>query len=1305
MKKKNEQSELSLQYLEQIAKKRTGGAINLRGINFQVLYSVSKILEHLQNDITGKHIRLEGIEDLDLNTPQLELDSCQYIQLKTSKNSLNASTFWTMGVLQNFMEVYAVDSSSQFKVVHNMQIKKGSLAELGAGNSTGNNLTYWTDKLNTHPASKTVDLVSFLNSISFEQVDEETLMANIICELGRKWDVNRGTENIFLRSLFYHVFNWSIERKCIFHKDLVDLFTEVRDAFSKAPINEAFKNDWLAEISFTQQTGIDLNDYFDGKACRPSHIANGLPARRKKWEKEVFESFTANDITLIRSSSGQGKSTIAWQVSHNLSPIHHIYQLNSCNSWEQVNALVELLTARVQQGQLPVIIIDGLSAHTKDWGTLADKTSGLPIKYLLTSRYEDWQRYGADLSRLSIKIIDVFLTHVEAKELFLQLKSKGKISPEIHTWEPVWEIIQEKGLLIEYTFLLTRGQMIQERLAQQIKDLNKGDSPLAKIEILRIIALADCLQLSIETKKLLRYISDNIGFNSDRDNVLQSLENEYFVSFGYKNIIGLHPVRSQHLTDLLHNYVGIDETLIKIYPLIHEDLRYEFFINAPLLLQPEEAKVFYEHFADYLSNGDYTEMVTALDGVIHSEPQRYWINNRTVFDGAFESGGIDLFIMNSIPFQNFNAFKNLGETLPSDMKAALSHLFDKKKELSTFSLMETDVYRFATALANAIKKRERKSKSSIGLEFLTLWFKKLDIIFNIDLEIDPKEMIKLLLDLDFQQAREIFSTLKIQQPIKYADFINSHKDQILSYLKVKTNTPTLYEDGNKLIMKYILTGDNAEKANEFSVNRINEIFSFLPGYEHYCTDAIMLPFPSADLVSIVLRDAHKEMPPENISNNFDVHLNQIWISVISDNYKAGSAYEWQSNIIEFRKLNLQYIRNIFSYIESLIEGKREKAKIYAAQIDSTSRSLNLQYASTKKYPSFERKSFRIGKYPEQEKAVKSWMAALSNVRAQIINFFTGDDQQKQNLVLINYKDALFKLISMQQAFKEIETGSFPYFQTDDLVKSESEQFNRLYHTMLYYIAHIPLETKKAVPVGKHAVNDWWIGQEYRDVSSLSTILRQLGETSDFKFYPPVRLKETYTLTYATFAVEGSDLSNFKRMESLLMLLAPLANFPADFFTIVRVQGGVTMGAFRVQKDFFAQIKSYLDGHDLDLNNLALIPQTPDQEMIMDIPGISLAEVGDNHDKEALGLCLFGLWKINEYTQRLNPSSEIEQTWLNKIMSEHISEIKSRIKTISNRHSSCLRWINWIEVGLVKGQEYSAETITEKLLEIATEQGV
>ncbi len=1303
MKKKNERVELSLHYLEQLIKKRSGGAINLRGINFQVLYSVSKVLSYLSDDNSEKHIRLEGVEDLDINTPQLELDSCQYIQLKSSQNRLNASAFWTMGVMQNFLEVFAIDPTSRFKLVHNMNISDGNLAALSTGNLTGKTLTYWTEKMNTYSLSKNVDLVNFFASITFEQIDVRTLMDDIVLRLGRNWGVNRGTENIFLRSLFYHVFNWSIERKCIFHSDLVELFTEVRDAFSKALVNEALKNEWLSEVSYSSQSTSDLNDYFDGKACKPAHVANGIPARRQKWEKEVFESLVTNDITLIRSSSGQGKSTIAWQIGYNVRDTYQVYQLNSSNTWDQVNSLVELLTARIEQGQLPLIIIDGLSAQTKDWGMLADKTSGLPIKYIITSRHEDWQIYGADLSKLRIKMVDIFLTHPEAKELFLQLKSKGKISPEIHAWEPVWEVIKEKGLLIEYTYLLTRGQMISDRLAYQIKHINKGnDSPEAKIEILRIIAMADCLQLSVETQKLLNYINDNIGFNSDRESVLQSLENEYFVNFEKKNVIGLHPVRSQHLIELLHNYVGIDETLIKLYPLINEDLRYDFFINAPLLLDQEESQAFYGHFADYLANGDYAEMVIALDGVIHSEPQRYWINNRSVFDEVFDSGGIDLFIMNSIPFSDIS-LEGLASALPSDMKGALNNLIDKKKLLSSFSIKETDVYRFAFALANVLKIRERKPNSFIGLEFLTLWFKKLDIEFNSDLKIDHEEMISLLKDGDFQQAREVFSTLNIQQPVKYADFINNNKEVIISLLKIKTQTPTLFEQGNDIVMEYLIMGDEANRANELSVARINELYNFLPHYQSYCTDAIILPYPSSDLVQAVLQNAHKKMPPENIGNNFDVHLNQIWISVISDNYNASSAYEWQSQIIEFRKLNLQYIGSISRYIESLIEGKREKAKTYAAQIDSTRKGLNILYASSKKYPSFGRKSFRIAKFADQEKVIKKWLSALSNVRAQIVHLFNVDDLHKRNLVLINYKDALFNLDGMQQAFKEIEKGSYPYFETDDLVKRESEEHQRLYHTILYYIAHIPLETKNAVRVGKIEIANWWKVQKDKDLKYLQQLLDQISQGSNFKFYAPVRLRETYTLVYATFGVEGENLNDSESIVSLLLLLAPLADFPADFFTIVRVREAQAIGAFRIHKDFIIQVKDYVDGCESDFSNHTPIPQIPDQEMLMDLPGISLPDVKVNRDKEALVLCLLDLWKIGEYRRRLNPSSLIEQNWLKKTVSDLTFEINSRLKSIQKTHNNYSNLISWINMGLKDNHKgYSGEEISEKLMEIGSQ---
>ncbi|WP_449399202.1 hypothetical protein [Chryseobacterium wanjuense] len=105
--------------------------------------------------------------------------------------------------------------------------------------------------------------------------------------------------------------------------------------------------------------------------------------------------------------------------------------------------------------------------------------------------------------------------------------------------------------------------MIEERLSAQINYLSNSRSAGAKLEILRMISLADCLNIKLKTAKLLSHVKTEIGFEQDRGELLNELEKEYFLNFDGHFVEGLHPVRSQHLKDLLHKNIPVEESLKK----------------------------------------------------------------------------------------------------------------------------------------------------------------------------------------------------------------------------------------------------------------------------------------------------------------------------------------------------------------------------------------------------------------------------------------------------------------------------------------------------------------------------------------------------------------------------------------------------------------------------------------------------------------------------------------------------------------------------------------------------------------------
>jgi hypothetical protein len=127
----------------------------------------------------------------------------------------------------------------------------------------------------------------------------------------------------------------------------------------------------------------------------PIHIAQGLPVRRILWERKIESLLNESDSVIIKSSSGQGKSTLAWQTGYNKKDLYDIYQVQYCPDVESANSILQFLQTRLNIGQSPLIIFDGLNSSLKSWNYVVENAANLPVKFIITTRNEDWYRYGS----------------------------------------------------------------------------------------------------------------------------------------------------------------------------------------------------------------------------------------------------------------------------------------------------------------------------------------------------------------------------------------------------------------------------------------------------------------------------------------------------------------------------------------------------------------------------------------------------------------------------------------------------------------------------------------------------------------------------------------------------------------------------------------------------------------------------------------------------------------------------------------------------------------------------------------------
>jgi len=1279
--------------LNELAIKRTGGAINFRGLGYQLLYSCFTLVNELDNSTPEKTIRLEGIEDIDI----IEVDSNEYIQLKSSVNIIDAGSFWKMGVLQNFLEAFKINSNCSLKLVYNFKPSKGNLNDIIVKEITDETIAFWKKKFEDSSINVSdINFDSFIRSIDFVTVSESYLLKNCNKHLLEKFNINLGIVNQYLKALFYNSFIWSRERTSVKYLDLKKVFQSVTDDFSKSPTNPAIENNWIQKIDFDDLTNSTIkDDYYEGKAARPIHIVQGLPVKRKEWYNQTLKGLNEHSIIIIKSSSGQGKSTLAWQISFDLTRSgYSIYEIKYCIDNSSVAGLLDFIESRVKIGELPIIVIDGLNSNLSKYYELIDKTYLLPLKFIITTRHVDWNRYGLDLSKSSSKIIDISLSGNEAKEIFFELKKSGKIHSEILNWQSIWEEVESKGLLIEYVYLLTKGEMLSSRLSTQIKEVNSETGAASKIEILRIISIADVLGLKIKSLNLINYIHKNIGFTADRGETLKQLEKEFYLRFDDEFIEGLHPVRSQHLVDILNHFIPISDTLLSLYKIITEEFIYDFFISVPPLIKSTSKDSFYNDLAKIVSTQKFSEMVQAIDGLMHSEPLQYWKVNKVVFNEVFKQGGIELFITETLPFTKLGTIKKLNESI-GDQFSSLSFLLEKTEELTPYSIEKSDIVKFTYYLSSHLDMNLSNIVDYQGLGFLIKWFKQLSVSVPQKIKFNESELLKVLKNEPIDVISELFSYYSISKPKRYIKFVEKHKDLVISLLKRHTNSLSIIEKGKEIHINYLLDKD-VEKANEFSVDRIQTVYGLLPIYDKYCTTAIILPFPNEEIYKAVLQDSIKAMPKENIINTFDVHINQIWNNTLLDKYRSSSSYNWQSQYIKLRKEAVDFAKICIRYFESFMEGNQSKLKSslnkLIAQITSLSNSLN----QTKGYPRQSRKYFENGRFSKHENKISDWCSSLRNAINQLVNVVEPKKDNERNVAFINIKVVLYKLTLMQQSFDKIVDSSFMYHNTFKLKKEEKVWYTRLVITVSYYIIIYINSNQKRIFNSKQTIQNWWEIHNKRKLTETLQIIKDFEMESDFSFHLPHTVIQSETISEVVIGITGLKFENAEDIFYLFQGLSNLASTEIDFFYFISIQNTQAIGnGFRVHKEFFKKIKAFIETGEFEESSYGNpLPINVDETLLESLNGITIKENPSNKTAESFSQMMHDVWKLSEYRNRLNKKSVVELEWLEEIEESYSKKIQKYMESLDIPKNLKVTLDNFLKKDSIMLKKDVVEILTE-----------
>lgn len=196
---------------------------------------------------------------------------------------------------------------------------------------------------------------------------------------------------------------------------------------------------------------------------------------------------------------------------------------------------------------------------------------------------------------------------------------------------------------------------------------------------MRKVCFADICGVQLPTRKLLKILS--LKTERDIGELLKSMTGEFLVHVSQEGdyVEGLHPVRSQHIVDRLHEYYPLVEIALDITRIANiQDFPILFAHYPEFKFDKEE---FYSNFVDeWWDVKDLKCFLFSVRGTFSGSVMQYFLNNRGAFNEANARGGLFVFATELLMYTSFcgNRERYLG-FVESNLPMILTYLKHKTK--------------------------------------------------------------------------------------------------------------------------------------------------------------------------------------------------------------------------------------------------------------------------------------------------------------------------------------------------------------------------------------------------------------------------------------------------------------------------------------------------------------------------------------------------------------------------------------------------------------------------------------------------
>lgn len=1044
------------------------GAINaIRGYRRQFLYSLYRILKDREKDLI---FQPEGLfEDLDIKNSKGEY--IETIQIKNTKGVLSFSDLFSK-------------KDSFFKRAKNainagaLEIKLICFGQI-SDELKDTSLNRVRNKLLKKGFTEN-QILKISSSYAFEIVTEDDIRSKII---GIIKNIELFTDpEVTIDLLLYWLYQTAEFQQTITSRDIVTQLNLICKYVSeRIDLHTNFgRVIQPLELKRYSKENIELykEGFYYGVSAKYEHILADVDIIRNDRLVEIQNAFKESTVVFIHGASGQGKSTLAYRYLKWNSSQFASYELKLTSDFAEVRRTINSLESLCKDLKFPVVLYIDVTSQYLYWEEiikdLYDKTN---IHFLVTIRQEDWNKLSI---KQHFKFLDIELNFdkEEARELYSSI-SQYKTDLKFVNFEESWSHIGENSPLLEYVYLLTQGETLKSRLKEQLGRIQEKVESLGTkdIEVLRFVCLADSFNSRINYKQLINYIGI-----SNPITYIDFFRNEYLIQLTDDKhyLIGLHPVRSKIITEILFNediFVDKFEYIDNSLNLVHEHDLHNF------LLRAFEDKYEINRCIACLSKINFTTWSgykNAIKGLIWKGAFDFVFHeNLNVFNELYQTFKESWFLFLNIDFsgQNKNeSILNIIKILQKDEEIS-NNIIEKYNTVNRKLTPQAHIYNYCIQWLSNKTQISASANNDIDWnsygEFL-FWLTQSNT--KIDINIDVKSIKKffevteciscmstILLGLKLSNQSDADNILALEE-IFLEKIRTRHNIIVLSISKKKVTTKYFFDlvDGNEDSREKATKNPFLEKTMEiqyylrqaFPEKREFEINGY--GYNIFSLD--------------VPDDTHKCMPIENLPLKYLLGINGLIINQFNNSLRLDTWKAYVRKIVDKRRNHVQalnlfkqglilYFKNNDRGINHLIDHEKEiKTKIaeenysfpkcaidkwgYQSENDDNEHLDNSINSKTKpnyvlsKFEKFN--SSKQNYFNSSQNFINQSFTEIANTLKRTFDPQTEiEDDNLRNVSEINLFDSLYNLICFHEEFDHHFSKFIDPSETRGLTKIET----------------------------------------------------------------------------------------------------------------------------------------------------------------------------------------------------------------------------------------------------------------------------